>query len=485
MKELPDRIPVELLEIIDDLNLRGRVWLVGGAVRDLLLQRVSTDFDLVVEGDALAAARRAANRLGGDFYILDAGRATARVLHSSPRGIDLTFDFAQLRANDIEADLRGRDFTVNALAIDPARPSRLIDPTGGFADLRASLLRVCQAEAIQADPVRAVRAVRLAGELSLRIEEETIACIREGQKGLNRISPERIRDELFRILSIERPDQSLRVLHHFGMSAHLFPEFWGAETRSPPLPDERWTIGVRRVQRTRELAGALKPGFDAGVVENSTLGLASVHLGRFRTQLNAYLNQPLGFGRPARAHTTFCALYYQIGEGDPDRREALASAEAAAGWAHRMRLSRVEGNWIKQCVFAQMAFPQGVPDSQRDARGIYRFYRDAHEAGVASILVALADELAQASFPPLLPVWESRLARAQAMLSAWFDEREKLVDPPRIIRGDDLAEALGIPFGPGIGDLLESVREAQVAGEVRTREEAIELLRHVVQGDES
>ncbi len=110
------------------------VYLVGGAVRDALLDLPVHDMDFALSGDVLAFARHVANLLGGDFYPLDKERQTGRVLLSNASGQRQVLDFAALRGPDLESDLRGRDFTINAIAVALDKPQVLLDPLGGAAD---------------------------------------------------------------------------------------------------------------------------------------------------------------------------------------------------------------------------------------------------------------------------------------------------------------------------------------------------------------
>ena len=152
---------------------RSRPVLVGGAVRDAWLARAprfgQADLDLAVAAGALELARRVAGRLGGAFVPLDAERGTARVVASGVR-----IDVADWRAPTLEADLAGRDYTVNALAVpvrellrDGAAP--VVDPTGGLADLRARRLRPPDPRVLAEDPLRGLRGARLEAALGLRL----------------------------------------------------------------------------------------------------------------------------------------------------------------------------------------------------------------------------------------------------------------------------------------------------------------------------
>jgi len=170
----------QILEVVQANRISaGSIYLVGGAVRSLLLQQEPHDFDFAMEGNARSFARKIADALGGNFYMLDDGRNTARVVYGAPGRPRLTIDFAVLRGADIESDLRKRDFTINAMALDLLKPDCLIDPLGGAQDLKDRCLRVCSPAALADDPARVLRAVRLVVELGLNITPDTLSALRQ------------------------------------------------------------------------------------------------------------------------------------------------------------------------------------------------------------------------------------------------------------------------------------------------------------------
>ena len=150
------------------LDVQG-VYLVGGAVRDVLLGRASHDLDFAVPTDGIKLARRVANKMKGAFYPLDVERDTGRVILTHEEKTRTILDFATYRGADIETDLRDRDFTINAIAYDLNTQS-IFDPLNGANDVRVKLIRACASESLENDPVRVLRAIRLAVGLGFQIE---------------------------------------------------------------------------------------------------------------------------------------------------------------------------------------------------------------------------------------------------------------------------------------------------------------------------
>ena len=467
-----------------------RVWLVGGALRDLLLNRRVSDFDFAVDGDALAAARAVANALHAAFYPLDSDRDVGRVILTRAEA-RYTLDFARLRGMDIHADLAARDFTLNALAVDLADPESILDPLNGEGDLRLKIIRACSPTAIADDPLRGVRAIRLAAQLDFKIDKETRAQIRAQSAALGGVSPERRRDEFIRCLGGPRPAAALRALDLLGLLDYLAPELSALKgvTQSPPHRLDVWEHTLATVARLADVLTVLAPVHDVDAASELTLGLVSVQLGRHRQALHQHLQDLLSGDRPARWLLMLAALLHDVGKPethtvDPDGRirflnHETLGAEMAAQCLVRLHFSGDEVKRLKTIVAHHMrARHLSKQDAPVTRRAIYRFFRDTGEAGVDIVLLSLADFLAKddAGTPPQAE-WARHVAICAQLLTAYFERPEEAVSPSTLITGHDLIAEFGLEAGPQLGRLLDAVREAQAAGEVPDREAALVFVR--------
>jgi len=173
-------------------NVKGKVFLVGGYLRDALLGRHSMDIDYVVDGDPVEIAREVSRKFIGTLIVFRGH--VCRVVLPDKRVID----FTPLKG-DVYDDLMHRDFTINAVAWSPEEG--LIDPSGGMRDLEKGVIRVTSPANLEDDPLRVLRAYRHAAELSFKIERETSRHLKRNAPGLEGIPPERITYEFFRILN--------------------------------------------------------------------------------------------------------------------------------------------------------------------------------------------------------------------------------------------------------------------------------------------
>jgi tRNA nucleotidyltransferase/poly(A) polymerase len=480
-------------QVSNILSINTPVYLVGGALRDALLNKDSHDLDFVLPEKAVWAARRVADQLKGAFYILDEERQTARVILQPKPGERLLLDFALQRGPDLESDLRARDFSINAIAINIRQPDTLLDPLGGAADLLGRKLRACSPDAFYYDPVRILRAVRIASAYQLNIVAETRQWMRQAVKGLENVSPERLCDELFRIFSGPHPALVIRALDLLDALQPILPEIAGLKgiSQSPPHTADVFRHALDTVRRLEQLLQVLAPVFEKEITDNLMMGMVSLKLGRYRQQLNEHLDTSLTPDRSVRPLLFMAALYHDTGKAntyqvDPQGQirflgheklgEQIASLRAKnlhLSTAEVDRLSRIVSNHMRPLWLAHQR-------NKVSARAVYRFFRDTGAAGVDICLLALADLLSTYGTGLPQELWEQQLEVTQALLSGWWEHPQEMISPAKLIDGNDLMREFELKAGPQIGRLLEEIREAQVSGEVSTPQQAIDLARKIL-----
>jgi len=461
-------------------------WLVGGAVRDLFLRRPIRDLDFVVAGDALAEARSVANALGAAFYPLDAERGVGRVVLALDEG-RVTLDISSLRGPDLLADLNARDFTLNAMAIDLAQPGELIDPLHGQPDLHAKLIRACSPTAMADDPLRAIRAVRLAAELRFRIDKATLTLVREQAQALAGVSGERRRDELLRCLDGPRPSAAIRSLDLLGLLPALIPELPALHgvTQSAPHAYDVWEHTLSVLDRLGDVLAALDPVYNIDAVSDVTLGLASLRLGRHRQALGQHLGAALNSDHPLRTLLLLASLLHDIGK--PATRAVEASgrirffdhdqvgARLAQARLTELRFSTEEAARVSAIVAHHLRPLNLASESEVTRRAIYRYFRQTGPAGIDVVLLSLADFLGTyGASPPPVEDWNRLLDVCSELLRAYFEAPAEAVQPPVLLTGDDLMAEFGLKPGPALGSLLSELREAQAIGEVLDRKTAVD-----------
>lgn len=444
----------------------GTPALVGGAVRDALLGRATLDIDVAVETGALALARRVAEVAGGTFVLLDEARGAARVV-AGPARLDVT-DF---RAPTLEDDLAARDFTVNALAVplptllDTGR-ARVVDPTGGVADLRAHRLRPPDAGVLHEDPLRTLRGVRLEATHPLRLTAAAARAVRAAAPGLARVSGERVRDEVLVLLGLPRTLPALRRADALGCLAAVLPEVEAMRACRQPAP-HRFDV-LEHSLRAVGGVDLLLPRLDA--------------LAPMGHELRDHVSETLG-GGVARAQTLkLAALLHDVAKPETRRlvggrvrffEHDVLGAGRARVIGERLRLPGRAVEVLERLVRHHLRPMHLAQAGGITRRARYRFYRDLREDTRDLLLLVLADAAAVTGTSPLA-AWR-RSVVVRDLLGGWAEEQAAAAEPP-LLRGHDVMARYGLAPGPEVGRLLARVREAQALGTVRTREDALRYL---------
>lgn len=464
------------------------IYLVGGAVRNKLTDRDYPDLDFALPGKAIPTARKAADELDGAFYILDKERDFGRAIIPDADGELLTLDFSPFQGRTLDDDLKSRDFTINAIAVDINHLSELLDPLGGASDLYTKKLRVCSPDSISKDPIRILRGIRFSLSWDLRIEPDTKEHMRAAVDLLPLISAERIRDELFNLLDCPKPAVAIRILDHFDALKYLLPELVMLQglQQSPPHTYDVWDHTLEAVAQLNKIIEALKPNFNLESSASLHMGVISHRLGRYREQLTAHLKTQLVRSRTLKALILFSALYHDIGkpatkEIDRDgnitfRRHEETGSELVGKRGQNLQLSNTELKRMGTIITNHMR-PLWLANTGKlpSRRATFRFFRDTGPAGVDICLLSLADTLA--TYGPTLPpdTWTHQVEVIRTLLEGWWEKKEEIITPPPVLNGNDLINELGLKPGPKIGQILRSIQEAQATGNVLNRRQALEF----------
>ncbi len=490
-----------LIDKVRDSLPNQEIYLVGGAVRDMLHNRLSRDLDFALPANGIALARKVANALNADFMALDDERDTGRVIFTEPDGSRTFLDFATYRNGiTLEADLRARDFAMNAIAYD-IHAGTIIDPLNGATDLRAKTIRACSPTSLQDDPVRILRAVRQAAAFDFKIEIETRKAMKAAAKSLPNVSPERQRDEIFKILEGPKPDASIRALEMLGVFPYLMPELSAMKgvTQSLPHIYDVWEHTLSVLRHLEGILTALRIGYSAEETNDLFTGLLTLRLGRYREQFAAHFAESLNADRSVRSTLFFAALYHDVQKPATKSVDEAGrirffehenkGAEVAAERARAFNLSNDEVERIKNIILHHMRFhfftSRIEGDQQEPSRkAIYRYFRDAGEAGVDLVLLGLTDLRGIYDHTLTQETWVAALDVAHILLENYWEKRERAIAPPRLLDGNDLMRELTLQPGRIIGQLLEAIREGQATGKVETREQALEFARAELQKSE-
>jgi poly(A) polymerase len=440
-------------------------WLVGGAVRDRLLGRTTTDLDLIVDGDVAAAARVLARAVRGPSFELSDEFGAWRVLAGDR---SWQADLSPLRGDSLEADLALRDFTVNAIA-EPLAGGDLVDPHGGASDLAARRLRAVGPRAFADDPLRTLRLVRLAGELSLEADPDTIALARRHAADIAGVAQERVFAEFKRILAGDAVLAGLALMDELGVAVAVLPELEPLRG----LEQNHYHHADVHTHTMEVLEHTLALQADPAAV------LGEEHAGDVR----ALLAEPLADELDRATAMRLGALLHDAAkpatlghreDGSPtffghDREGAQLARDALT----RLRTSEKLKAHVAALVRHHLRLGFLVHELPLSSRALYRYLETCEPVEVDVTLLSVADRLAtRGRKAPEAIVKHVELARE--VLPAALAWRAAGPRAP-LVAGDRLAAALALEPGPELGRLLVEIDEARYAGEIETRDEAIEL----------
>jgi putative nucleotidyltransferase with HDIG domain len=449
-------------------------WIVGGALRDELLGREVTDVDIAVEGDPESAARELAAELRGPVFQLSEAFGAWRVVD---RRRGHVYDFARLQGETIEEDLAQRDFTVNAMArrlVGGAVAARevatsapqggdLIDPMGGSADLDARTLRVLGPAAYENDPLRPLRLARFVAELGFTPDPETERLTAEAAPRVSEASGERVFAELRRLLVAPGVVEALALADGLGLVRAVLPELADLhdveQSHYHHLDVYGHTLEVleRLIELESEADGELREMLDEPLADELTRGQA--------LRLGALLHD---IGKPATHHVREDGRVTFMGH---DR----LGQEMVRAICRRLRTSERLCRFLEAVTRHHLVLGFLVHERPLDRRAVYRYLERTSPVEVEVTLLSVADRLATRGKNAERAI-DAHLELAEELMPAALDWRRR-GPPPVPVRGDELAEELGIDPGPELGRLLRELAEAAYAGEASDREQAIDLAR--------
>jgi poly(A) polymerase len=497
------RLPAEALDAlvrVAGLRHPSPVYLVGGAIRDAALGRPVADLDLAAAG-ARSLAAAVARAFKGTLVTLDAENAVYRLMLPPARGRGLKqIDVAEIQGRDIREDLARRDFTLNAAALElgPALKtvvpqSAFLDPRGGLEDLARGVLRVEDDSPFKDDPLRLLRAFRIAAQVGLVIEPATLALIKKHRRLALQPAGERVQAEVLALLAVPGASARLAEMDGCGLLTAVFPDLEPARR----CAEDYYGPG-----------GVLKHSLDVCArVDFLLTEFAKVYPGLARP-FDEYLAARASGGVPERAVLMLAALLHDVSKPETARpidgrlrffEHDTKGAVRAARILRDLRFSREHVDTVAEIV-RQHLRPGHLASSPEPVteKAVYRFFRDLGERAPGLLVVCWGDHASYMTAPRLKRLLSaacgepprSALSRIRPedarktvrhlqlvsrLLRRYFDADRAPV-PARLLDGVEVMKALGLAPGPKIGDILERLREAQAEGKVNDRSQALAFI---------
>lgn len=404
-----------IFEYLESLQLP--IFLVGGAIRQRLLNLPIDDFDFILDVPVIPLVAELARKFDCPWVILDKERDIARLICDR-----ISLDFAPI-LGDLESDLACRDLSINAMAVpvkarqllgdECFNESEIIDPQGALKDIQARCIRGLSAKNFQADPLRTLRVFRFAACLNFSIETQTLQWVSELSTGITQVASERIIYEWAKLLT---SSQSVSTLQK--MPFNFVHVLLGGD-------EEYWSQNLVRLQ---------------GLEDRLVCCLA---------KMSTYLSTRFADRRNSCTLLKFAVL--------------LGLGRSSRVLEERMRslvFSRQEIDILKSWELDINQNPHSFLSDPVRLLHFYQRHRE-HAQGLAVLW--------QVDFP-------EALGAAQALIQRWQDQSDVVAHPPVLLNGGDVMNNLNLKPGPRIGQYLNLIQEAQARGEVKNRDEALNYL---------
>ncbi len=446
---------------------RVKLYLVGGVLRDLILgkSKENPDFDFAIRMRAISFGRDLAKKLKCGFVILDKEHGSCRVVKKEGDK-SYTFDFTDFRGKSLGDDLKHRDFTINAIALnlEEALIGRdldlsLIDPYGGRVDINNQLIRVVNKKSFSEDPLRILRAFSFSAILNFNIDKDALRLLKFDKDKLSSVSGERIRDELFKVFATDKAYDCFLALDKLKILDIIFPEVKKMR-RIGQGPYHHLDVWQHTLETIRQLELIFKEIKDEDIVRYLDTVISADRRRKAILKFGAFLHD---FGKPK-------ALRRQKGRTTFHGHERVG-LRIAEDIARRLKLSNDEIYSLHKMVLWHLR-PGYLADSENPTpRAKFRYFRDAGLEALSILLLSLAD---QRSTKGPLTTFKARRQHevVVAKLIKEYLDKSKEKKEERLLNGNEIMRKFKLEPSPLIGKILSETEELQAIGKIKNKKEA-------------
>ena len=434
-------------------------YLVGGAVRDFLMRKISFDRDIAIKG-AEGFSKKIAEKFGGTLIILDNENLIFRVV--LPDKVNY-LDISEIQGETIEEDLKRRDFTVNAIAYD-LKNNVFIDVTGGIEDIKNKKINYIREENFEEDSLRVLRAYRFIATTGFEVDEKFIATIKKYIPQALRPAKERIHYEIMKLFGGDYASMALLMANDIGFLGMLFP-FVEELKKVPSNSHHHLDLFHHSVETVRQIEILYKNSS-----EEVKKHLESADFGGF-----ARLN-----------HIKIAAFMHDIGkfstwtieEGGRHRfiKHDDVGSKLCVQYLKELKFSKKQIEYISDMVKNHI-YPSSVCQSPELSEKIFmRYIRKMGANVIDNIILAKADRLSARGVEVTEQIVNENLNNLEKLQTFYLEKRETLKPLPKLLDGVEIMKLKNIQQSPKLGEIIRALHEAQLNGDVNTIDEAKEFV---------
>lgn len=453
----------EILSRIAD-KFGNEIYLVGGTVRDYFMGLESTDRDIIVmDEDARDFALKLAELFEASFVPLDEENKIYRiVLPDKINYIDITNPVG----DSIEKDLMRRDLTINAIAVN-IRTGELIDISGGVTDIRNKCINYVNELNFVDDPLRLLRVYRFQALYGFELAPETISAVCRYSDLIRKPAVERINYEILKLFSGEYAHIALENMNKTWILEEIFP-FVKELKQVPPNSHHHLDLFHHSIETVRQVQNLYNEASD---------------------DVKEHLDE-IDFGGFSRlAHLKLAAFMHDIGKFstwtiEEGRHRFIKHDDVGAKMSVKvlkeLHFSNKQIDYISSMIKYHI-YPSHVMTSPQITEKIMmRYVRKMDSNSIDAIILAQADRLSARGPEITDEIVERNITSLNMLLRFYLEARETLEPLPKLLSGNDVMDILNIKPSRQLGEIMEALHEAQISGDVITREHAVEFVKNLV-----
>jgi len=443
----------------------AEIYIVGGTFRDFYLDKENFDKDIIVDKvEAEEFAKTLTEALKATFIPLDEENKIYRLMLKDKKNC---IDIASPIGNSIEEDLKRRDLTINSIAVN-IKTLEILDFTGGINDLKSKKIKHISEQNIVDDPLRMLRAYRFQSILGFEINEELSQIVCSHAKKIHKSAIERINYELLKLFSGKFCDKSLTDMDKTELLKEILPVV--AELKKvPPNTHHHLNLFDHSIEVVKQIQY---------FYENSS------------PEVKAHLEK-IDFGGNTRlAHLKLAGFLHDIGkfstwtiEEETGRHRFIKHDDVGSKMGAKIlksaKFSKKQVDYITKMIKFHI-YPSHVVNSPEISEKIYmRFIRKMENDIIDVITLAISDRLS-ARGPAITPeIINKNINELNSLLNFYLNIKDELKPLPKLLCGEEIMEILNIKPTKHLGEVIKSLKEAQISGDISTKDEATDFVKHL------